>query len=337
MKRILITGGTGYIGSHTTVLLLEQGYEVAIFDNLSNSKALVIDRIERIAGRRPEFAEGDIRDEAALEKLFRQHDFDAVIHFAGLKAVGESILQPERYYENNVEGSRKLYAAMAKAGVSKLIYSSSATVYGAENPVPYTENMLLSPVNPYGETKAENERMLAEICAKNSAWAVMLLRYFNPGGAHKSGFIGEEPSGIPNNLLPYVAKVAACELEEIHIFGDDYDTPDGTGVRDYIHVMDLAKGHVLALKWLYENQGIRAVNLGTGKGTSVREMIKAFEGACGKKLPSVIAPRRAGDLAEAYADVSLARELLGFETEYGIADICADAWLWQNNAAGMED
>ena len=347
-NKILVTGGTGFIGSHTAALLIERGYDVVIFDNLSNSKASVVDRIERITGRRPELIVGDIKDEEALKALFGRHDFHAVIHFAGLKAVGESVEQPLRYYETNVAGGVKLYEAMGEAGVRTLIFSSSATVYGPHNPVPYTEDMPLSATNPYGWTKIMNERILGDVCAADPAWSVALLRYFNPGGAHGSGLIGEDPSGVPNNLLPYVAKVAAGELECVHIFGDDYDTPDGTGVRDYIHVMDVARGHVLALEWLAEAQagggaesgtgaGVRAVNLGAGKGTSVREIIAAFEAACGHELPVVVDPRRAGDLPATYADVSLARDLFGFETEYGIEDICADIWRWQRYGAGLEE
>ena len=388
MKKILVTGGTGFIGSHTTVVLLEQGYDVVIFDNLSNSKASVVDRIERIAGRRPGFVHGDIRDEAALAELFKGRDagsdlmrssggscpggggmrsggapYDAVIHFAGLKAVGESVEQPERYHETNVAGSLKLYEAMAAAGVKTLIFSSSATVYGADNAVPYTEDMALSATNPYGETKILNELKLREICESDPEWSAALLRYFNPGGAHPSGLIGEDPSDVPNNLLPYVARVASGELDRITIFGNDYGTPDGTGLRDYIHVMDVARGHVLALERLAAGAsvcvgytgnaggmvssgngevrgnetgvGAFTVNLGTGRGTSVREIIAAFEAACGKALPAVVGPRRAGDLPSVYADVTLARELLGFEAEHSIEDICADAWRWQQNAAGL--
>ena len=336
MSRILVTGGTGFIGSHTAALLLEQGHEVVLFDNLSNSKVSAVDGIERACGRRPEFVRGDIRDGAALEELFRRRDavsapYDAVIHFAGLKAVGESVKEPERYHENNVEGSLKLYKAMAAAGVKKIIFSSSATVYGPDNRAPYTEDMPLAAVNPYGETKILNELALRALCGVDPGWTVMLLRYFNPGGAHPGGFLGEDPGGIPNNLLPYVAKVAAGELKEIQIFGDDYYTPDGTGVRDYIHVMDVARGHVLALEWLFGGHRAEAVNLGTGRGTSVREIIRAFEAACGKELPAAVCARRAGDLACTYADVSLAKELLGFEAEYGIEDICRDGWRWQQS------
>ena len=337
MKKILVTGGAGFIGSHAVVLLLEHGYDVVIFDNLSNSKVSVLDRIEQIAGKRPEFVNGDIRDEAALNVLFSKYDFGGVIHFAGLKAIAESVKKPRLYYENNLAGSLKLYGAMAAAEVKTLIFSSSATVYGPHNPVPYTENMPLAAGNPYGQTKLMNEQVLMDICTADPAWSVALLRYFNPGGAHPSGLIGEDPNGIPNNLLPFVAKVAAGEYERIKIFGDDYDTVDGTGVRDYIHVMDVALGHVLALEWLLKNTGIRAVNLGTGKGTSVKEIIAAFEVACGKKLAAHVTSRRVGDLASTYADVSLARDLFGFDAEFGITEICADAWRWQQYAVGMED
>ena len=333
-KKILVTGGTGFIGSHTAVLLLEAGFDVVVYDNLSNSKASVVDRIERITGRRPDFVKGDILDAAALEALFKEFDFDSVIHFAGLKAVGESVEQPERYYETNVFGSLNLYRAMADAGVKNIIYSSSATVYGPQNTAPYTEDMPLAATNPYGWTKFFNEQILRDLCAADPAWAVTLLRYFNPAGAHASGLIGEDPNGIPNNLLPYVAKVASGELERVHIFGDDYDTPDGTGLRDYIHVMDLARGHVLALEYMEKHKRDGSfcvpINLGTGRATSVREAIAAFSKACGRELPSVVGPRRAGDLAATYADVSLAKEMLGFETCFGIDEICRDAWRWQN-------
>ena len=333
-KTILVTGGTGFIGSHTVVLLLEAGYDVVIYDNLSNSKASVVDRIEQIMGRRPVFVEGDILDAAALEALFKEFDFDSVIHFAGLKAVGESVAQPGRYYETNVFGSLNLYRTMAAAGVKNIIYSSSATVYGPQNTAPYTEDMPLSATNPYGWTKIFNEQILRDLYAADPAWAVTLLRYFNPAGAHGSGLIGEDPNDIPNNLLPYVAKVASGELERVHIFGDDFDTPDGTGLRDYIHVMDLARGHMLALDSF--TGGVRAINLGTGKATSVREAIAAFSKACGRELPAEVDPRRAGDLAATYADVSLAIELLGFETRFGIDEICADAWRWQQNSAAAD-
>jgi len=372
-RNILVTGGTGFIGSHTVVVLLEAGYDAVIYDNLSNSKASVVDRIERIAGRRPGFVEGDVLDAAALKGLFKTQDFDAVIHFAGLKAVGESVAKPWAYYQTNVAGSLNLYKAMAAADVKNMIFSSSATVYGAGNPVPYTEDMPLSAPNPYGWTKLMNEQILRDICAADPAWSVALLRYFNPGGAHESGLIGEDPNGVPNNLLPYVSKVATGELERVNIFGDDYDTPDGTGLRDYIHVMDLARGHVLALEYINagllrcarndrddtdvrndrddtgarndrdntfarndeRGGGVTAINIGTGKATSVREVIAAFEKACGREIPAAVGPRRAGDLAATYADVRLAKELLGFETRQGIDEICADAWRWQRYAAGL--
>jgi len=329
----------GFIGSHTAVVLIEQGYDVVIYDNLANSKASVLNRIERIAGTKPEFVFGDILDASSLARLFFDHDFYAVIHFAGLKAVGESVEQPWIYYKTNVAGSLNLYRVMVESGVKTLIYSSSATVYGPSNPLPYKESMPLSATNPYGCTKLMNEQILRDMRAADPSWAVALLRYFNPVGAHPSGLIGEDPSGIPNNLLPYVAKVASGELDCVTILGDDYDTPDGTGQRDYIHVMDLARGHVLALKYIdteFSAGGIRAINLGTGKATSVREMIAAFGRACGRELPSEIGSRRAGDLPATYADVSLAKELFGFETEFGIDEICADAWRWQKYALEMD-
>ena len=338
-KKILVTGGMGFIGSHTAVVLIESGYDVVIYDNLSNSKASVLNRIERITGTKPEFVFGDVLDAGALARLFFYNDFYAVIHFAGLKAVGESVEQPWLYYKTNVAGSLNLYRVMIEAGVKKLIYSSSATVYGPTNPLPYKESMPLSAINPYGCTKLMNEQILRDMRAADPAWAVALLRYFNPVGAHKSGLIGEDPNGIPTNLMPYVAKVAAGELDCVTIFGDDYDTPDGTGLRDYIHVMDLARGHVMALKYIdneFADGGIRAINLGTGKATSVREIIAAYGKACGHDLPSEIGPRRAGDLPATYADVSLAKELLGFEAEFGLGEICADAWHWQQYALEID-
>ncbi|MDR3304480.1 MAG: UDP-glucose 4-epimerase GalE [Clostridiales Family XIII bacterium] len=335
-KTILVTGGAGFIGSHTTVVLLEQGFDVVIFDNLFNSKASVIDRIERITARRPSFVQGDIRDRDALARVFESFPIDAVVHFAGLKAVGESVEKPLLYYENNIGGSLNLYEAMGAAGVKRLIFSSSATVYGESNPTPYFEDFPLSCTNPYGWTKLMNERILRDLCAADPAWSAALLRYFNPGGAHRSGLIGEDPAGIPNNLLPYAAKVAAGRLEKIHIYGDDYDTADGTGVRDYIHITDLARGHVLALDYIEGRPGAAAINLGTGKGTSVRQIIAAFEKACGKKLPAVVDPRRAGDLPQTYANADLAKKLLGFETNFGIEDICADIWRWQQFALTLD-
>lgn len=335
-KKILVTGGAGFIGSHTSVMLLEHGYDVLIIDNLFNSKRSVVDRIEKISGKTCEFQEVDILDIKALNKIFEENEIDSVIHFAGLKAVGESVEKPLLYYQNNLTGSLNLFEAMKSAGVKKLIFSSSATVYREDNPIPYFEHFERGCTNPYGWTKMMIEQILIDICKADPEWSVALLRYFNPGGAHKSGLIGEDPMGIPNNLLPYVAKVAAGQLSEIHIFGDDYDTVDGTGVRDYIHVMDLAKGHVLALDYIEENKGTKAINIGSGKGTSVKEIIAAFEKACGKELKAVIDPRRAGDLAEYYANADLAKELLDFETEFGIEDICADIWKWQQYALTIE-
>ena len=335
-KKILVTGGAGFIGSHTSVLLLEQGYDVLIIDNLLNSKHSVIDRIEKITGKKCSFEKIDLLDREALDKVFSENEIDKVIHFAGLKAVGESVEKPLWYYHNNIIGSVNLFEAMKAADVKKLIFSSSATVYREDNTIPYFEHFALGCTNPYGWTKMMIEQILRDICNSDSKWSVALLRYFNPGGAHQSGLIGEDPMGIPNNLLPYVAKVATGQLEEIHIFGDDYDTIDGTGVRDYIHVMDLAKGHVLALDYIEKNNGAKAINIGSGKGTSVKQIISAFEKACGHELKAVIDPRRAGDLPEYFANADLAKELLGFETQYGIEDICADIWRWQQYAVTLE-
>ena len=335
-KKILVTGGTGFIGSHTSVLLLEQGYDILIIDNLFNSKRSVVDRIEKITDKKVSFEEVDLLNKDALAKVFAENDIDAVIHFAGLKAVGESVAKPLWYYQNNITGSLNLFEAMQNSGVKKIIFSSSATVYREDNPIPYFEDFQLGCTNPYGWTKMMIEQMLRDICSADPEWSVALLRYFNPGGAHKSGLIGEDPMGIPNNLLPYVAKVAAGQLSEIHIFGDDYDTIDGTGVRDYIHVMDLARGHVLALDYIDANKGPKEINIGSGKGTSVKEIIAAFEKACDKELKAVIDPRRAGDLPEYFANADLAKEILGFKTEYGIEDICADIWRWQQYALTIE-
>jgi UDP-glucose 4-epimerase len=343
-KKILLTGGAGYIGSHTAVTLLERGYGVVLLDNFSNSKRDVPARIEKISGRRCPCVEADLTDEAATAAVFGAYDFGAVIHFAGFKAVGESVEKPLDYYDNNLTGTLNLLKAMRPAGVRNVIFSSSATVYRQDNPVPYYEDYPLGATNPYGWTKVMIERILTDTAAADPAWSVCLLRYFNPIGAHESGLIGEDPQGIPNNLLPYVAKVAAGELPEIRIFGDDYDTPDGTGVRDYLHVMDLAEGHLLAMEYLEKKRNradggeakprakganVHAFNLGTGKGTSVLEIIAAFERACGKKLPKSVHPRRAGDLAAVYANTDLAEKELGFKAKRDIDEMCADAWRWQ--------
>lgn len=327
---ILVTGGTGYIGSHTTVELMQAGFEVLIVDNFCNSKASVLDRIERIVGRRPIFVEADIRDPKAMRKLFSEYRVSAVIHFAGLKAVGESVSQPLRYYDNNIHGSLVLFEVMAECGVKELVFSSSATVYGDPRTVPIREDFPLSATNPYGRSKLIVEEILGDIAHADISWHIALLRYFNPVGAHESGLIGEDPHGIPNNLMPYIAKVAAGSLEELSVFGNDYPTVDGTGVRDYIHVVDLARGHLAALKELKTSAGVLTVNLGTGHGYSVLEVIRAFEMASGRKVPYKIVGRRPGDIAECYADPALAKNLLRWQAKYGIEEMCRDAWRWQS-------
>jgi UDP-glucose 4-epimerase len=326
---ILVTGGTGYIGSHTAVELIAAGSNVFIIDNLCNSKASVIDRIERIAGRRPGFAQVDIRDRTALRKVFLAHRFDAVIHFAGLKAVGESVAKPLSYYDNNVSGSTVLFECMAEAGVKTLVFSSSATVYGNPETVPIRENFPLSATNPYGRTKLMIENILRDVAIADPAWSIALLRYFNPVGAHASGLIGEDPSGIPNNLMPVLAQVAVGRLRELSIYGNDYPTPDGTGIRDYIHVADLARGHLAAINALRQRTGVMTLNLGTGRGYSVLEMVKAFAEATGKKVPYRIVERRPGDVGQCYADPSLASETIGWKAALGIEAMCADTWRWQ--------
>lgn len=326
---ILITGGTGFIGSHTAVELMLAGLEVLIVDNFCNSKAAVLGRIERIVGRRPEFVEADVRDREAMQALFARHRFDAVIHFAGLKAVGESMVQPLRYYDNNVHGSLVLFETMAEAGVKTLVFSSSATVYGDPHAVPIREDFPLSATNPYGRSKLMIEEILGDVARSDAAWRIALLRYFNPVGAHESGLIGEDPQGVPNNLMPYIAKVAVGNLAELSVFGSDYPTHDGTGVRDYIHVVDLARGHLAALKALTVAEGLLTVNLGTGQGYSVLDVVRAFEAASGRRVPYRIVGRRPGDIAACYADPSLAKGLLGWQAQYGIDEMCRDAWRWQ--------
>ena len=330
---ILVTGGTGYIGSHTAVELIAAGHDVFIVDNLCNSKASVLDRIERIAGRCPGFAQVDLRDRPALRQLFSTHHFDAVIHFAGLKAVGESVAMPLAYYDNNVLGSMALFECMAEAGVKRIVFSSSATVYGEPASVPIRENFPLSASNPYGRTKLMVEEILRDIAVADPAWRIALLRYFNPVGAHPTGFIGEDPHGIPNNLMPYIAQVAVGRLQELPVYGNDYPTVDGTGVRDFIHVVDLARGHLAAIDALREIPGVLTVNLGTGRGCSVLEMVRAFGAASGKVVPYRIVARRPGDIAQCYADPALARELLGWQAQFGIDAMCADTWRWQQWAA----
>jgi UDP-glucose 4-epimerase len=332
---ILVTGGAGYIGSHTVVELLAEGHDVFIIDNLCNSKLSVVDRIAGISGRRPEFANLDLRDGAGLRKLFASHSFDAVLHFAGLKSVGESVAKPLLYYDNNVAGTVSLLEAMTEAGIKTLVFSSSATVYGDPASVPITEDFPLRVTNPYGRSKLMIEDILRDTVTSDSRWRVALLRYFNPVGAHESGLIGEDPSGTPNNLLPYVAQVAAGVLPQLSVYGADYPTPDGTGVRDYIHVVDLAKGHIAALNVLAGRADLLTLNLGTGRGYSVLEMIKAFSAASGRQVDYRIVGRRPGDVAECYADPSLAFKLTGWQAKRTIEEMCTDAWRWQNggNAA----
>lgn len=337
--KILVTGGAGYIGSHTCVDLLENGHEVVILDNLYNSSPKAVERIEQITGKPVTFYEGDIRDKAKLDEIFDKEGIDAVIHFAGLKAVGESVSKPVEYYENNIGGTLTLIESMRDHDVKNIIFSSSATVYGDPAEIPVTENCPKGIcTNPYGWTKWMLEQILSDVHTADPEWNVLLLRYFNPIGAHESGLIGEDPKGIPNNLLPYVAQVAVGKLKEVGVFGDDYPTPDGTGVRDYIHVMDLASGHVKALKKIEENAGLKVYNLGTGQGSSVMDVIHAFEKACGKELPYVIKPRRAGDIAANYASSDLAEKELGWKAKYNLDDMCASSWNWQkNNPNGYND
>lgn len=328
--RILVTGGAGYIGSHTCVALLDEGYEVAILDNLSNSSMEAVERIKLIAKRRPDFFNADVREQVAVELVFDKFKPDAVIHFAGLKSVGESVQDPLRYYDWNVTGSLTLFQVMAKRGVKTLIFSSSASVYGDAADVPIRENAPIAPANPYGQSKAMIERILADLVAADSEWRVARLRYFNPMGAHESGLIGEDPNGVPNNLSPYISQVAVGKLNELKIFGGDYPTPDGTGVRDYIHVMDLALGHLAALNHLARAQGLLTLNLGTGRGCSVLEMVAAFEKACGKPVPYRVVDRRPGDVAQSFADPSEAARTLGWSTRWNLDDMCRDAWRWQS-------
>lgn len=329
MTHILVTGGTGYIGSHTAVELMAAGHDVFIVDNLRNSKASVLDRIERITGRRPGFARIDLRDHAALRSLFAAQHFDAVMHFAGLKSVGESVIKPLEYYDNNVSGSTCLITCMLDAGVGTFVFSSSATVYGDPATVPIREDFPLSACNPYGRSKLMIEDILRDVARSEPAWRVALLRYFNPVGAHSSGMIGEDPNGIPNNLMPYIAQVATGKLKELQVFGADYPTPDGTGVRDYIHVVDLAHGHLAALDALKTRPGVLTLNLGTGRGHSVMEMVRTFSAVNGKSIPYRIVGRRSGDIAQCYADPTLARETIGWRTKLAIDAMCADTWRWQ--------
>ena len=328
---VLLAGGAGYIGSHTCVELINAGHDVVIADNFSNSCPVAVERVEELTGRKIPLYEADVCDRDAVEKIFSENKIDAVIHFAGLKAVGESCEKPVEYYRNNIDSTLTLLEVMKKHGVNNFIFSSSATVYGTPETVPLVETMPKgSPTNPYGWTKFMMEQILTDTANANPDMSVVLLRYFNPIGAHKSGLIGEDPNGIPNNLMPYITKVATGELPRVNVFGNDYPTPDGTGVRDYIHVMDLATGHVNAIDKIKENPGVKVYNLGTGKGYSVLDVIHAFGKACGKEIPYEIKPRRAGDIATCYSDASLAKKELGWEAQYDIDEMCADSWKWQS-------
>ncbi len=339
MARILVTGGAGYIGTHTCVALLESGHDVVVLDNLSNSKASALARVEEIAGRSLEaFVQADVRDRAALSRLFDTHRIDAVIHFAALKAVGESVREPLRYYENNIAGTLALAQAMADAGVWRLVFSSSATVYGDPASVPIREDFPTSATNPYGWSKWMMERILMDAAAADPRWQVALLRYFNPVGAHPSGRIGEDPQGVPNNLMPYVSQVAVGRRDELQVFGSDYPTVDGTGVRDYIHVVDLAAGHVRAVERIDALPGVTVLNLGTGRGYSVLEVLRAFERASGRPIPYRLVDRRPGDVAECWADPSRAEAVLGWRAGRDLDAMCRDAWAWQRaNPQGYPD
>ena len=336
MGTVLVTGGCGYIGSHTALELLNKNYQVVVVDNFSNSSFESLRRVQQIAGKEVIFYEADVRDRIAMEKIFAAHKFDAVIHFAAFKAVGESCKLPLKYYENNINGTVTLLQVMEKYNVKKIIFSSSATVYGDPEKLPLDENCRLSTTNPYGSTKLMMENIMQDVQKADPAWNIILLRYFNPVGAHESGLIGEDPKGIPNNLMPYVAQVASGKLERINVFGNDYDTPDGTGVRDYIHVVDLALGHIAASENCNQS-GVHIYNLGTGRGYSVLDMIHAFEKACGKTLPYQICARRDGDIASCYACPDKAKKDLKWEAKFGIEEMCASQWKWQSgNPKGYE-
>ena len=338
MSTVLVTGGAGFIGPHTSVELLNAGYDIIILDNFVNSKPESLKRIKELTGKDFKFYQADIRDEEAMTKVFAENKIDAVIHFAGLKSVPQSVKEPLNYYDNNIAGTVCLCRVMDKAGCKKLVFSSSATVYGSKNPSPLREDMPTGgTTNPYGTTKYFIEQILQDLCVSDSEWGVSILRYFNPIGAHKSGRIGEDPNGIPGNLMPYITQVAIGKLECLNVCGNDYPTPDGTGVRDYIHVVDLALGHIKALDRLLKVKGCEVYNLGTGKGYSVLDVVKAFEKASGIKINYRIAPRRAGDVACCYADATKAKEVLGWQAQYDIDDMCADSWRWQSqNPNGLE-
>lgn len=328
---ILITGGAGYIGSHTALELLKEGYEVVIYDNLCNSSRESIRRVEELTGKTIRFYEGDVLDAASLEKLFAAEEVEAVIHCAALKAVGESVQNPLEYYQNNITGTLTLLGVMEKMGVKNIVFSSSATVYGSPEVMPITEDCPKGQcTNPYGWTKSMMEQIMTDLQKAHPEWNVIILRYFNPVGAHESGRIGEDPKGIPNNLMPYISQVAVGKLEKLGVFGNDYHTPDGTGVRDYIHVVDLADGHVKAIKYIFTNPGLDIINLGTGTGYSVLDMVKAFSKACGKEIPYEIKPRRAGDIDMCYADPTKAARVLGWKAKRGLDEMCRDTWRWQS-------
>lgn len=335
---ILVTGGAGYIGSHTCIEMQNAGYEVVVVDNLDNSNAESLKRVEKITGKPVKFYKEDVRDKEALRKIFTENKIEATIHFAGLKAVGESVREPIMYYDNNLQNTIALLEVMNEFDVKKIVFSSSATVYGVATEMPLVEGMPLGAINPYGRTKYFIEEILRDLYVADNDWCIALLRYFNPIGAHKSGLIGEDPKGIPNNLMPYISQVAVGKLEKLHIFGDDYNTVDGTGVRDYIHVVDLAVGHVKAIDWALQNKGCEAFNLGTGNGTSVLQLRDAFVKASGIDVPYVIDPRRPGDPDEVYANAEKAKNVLGWEAQFGIDEMCEDTWRWQkNNPNGYDE
>ena len=334
---ILVTGGAGYIGSHTCIEMLNEGYEVVVIDNLDNSSDESLKRVEKITGKPVKFYKEDVRDKEALRKIFSENKIEAAIHFAGLKAVGESVREPIMYYNNNLKNTIALLEVMNEFGVKKIVFSSSATVYGVATEMPLVETMPLGAINPYGRTKLFIEEILRDLYVSDNEWCMAILRYFNPIGAHKSGLIGEDPKGIPNNLMPYISQVAVGKLEKLHVFGNDYNTIDGTGVRDYIHVVDLARGHVKAIEWALKNNGCEAFNLGTGNGVSVLQLRDAFVKASGIDVPYVIDPRRPGDPDEVYANATKAKEVLGWEAEFGIEEMCTDTWRWQSsNPKGYE-
>ena len=335
---ILVTGGAGYIGSHTCLEMINSGYDVVVIDNLDNSSSESLKRVEKITGKTLKFYEDDVRDKNALRKIFTENKIEAVIHFAGLKAVGESVRKPIMYYDNNLISTIALLEVMDEFGVKKFVFSSSATVYGVATEMPLVEGMPLGAINPYGRTKLFIEEILRDLYVADNEWSIALLRYFNPIGAHQSGLIGEDPKGIPNNLMPYISQVAVGKLEKLHVFGDDYNTVDGTGVRDYIHVVDLAIGHVKAIDWSLSNKGCEAINLGTGNGTSVLQLRDAFVKASGIDIPYVIDPRRPGDSDEVYANAEKAKNVLGWTAKYGIEEMCEDTWRWQSgNPKGYEE